>query len=187
MIWGFPVGSDIKGSACNAGAQFCNSVVSGSLRLHGLQQASPPCPSPTPGVYSNSRPLSWWCHPTISSSVNAFSSWLQSFPASGFFPMSWLFSSDGQSIGALASVFPTNIQSWFPSKLTGFISLQSKGLSRVFSSTPVQKHQFFGTQPSLRSNSHMHTQAIGKTIALIRRTFVSKVSHYFWICCLGLS
>ena len=119
----------------------------------------PPCPSPTPGACSYSCLLSWWCHQTISSSVVHFSSCVQSFPASGSFQMSRLFTSGGQSIGvsASASVFPVNIQDWFPLRLTGWISLQSKGLSRVFSNTTVQKHQFFGTQLSLWSNSHIHT------------------------------
>ena len=115
------------------------SVVSNFLRPRGLQPARPPCPSPTPGVYSNSWPLSWWCHPTISSSVFPFSSCPQSFPASGSFPMSQLFTSGGQSIGvsASASVLPMNIQDWSPLGWTGWISLQSKGLSRVFSNTTV--------------------------------------------------
>ena len=129
--------------------QFSRSVMSDSLRPHGLQHARPPCPSPTPGTYSNSCPLCWWCHPTISSSVIPFSSWLQSFPASGSFPMSRFFASDGQSIGVSASVLPMNIQDWFPLGLTGWISLQSKGLSRVFSNTTIQKHQFFSAQLSL--------------------------------------
>jgi len=120
-----------------------------TLRTHGLQHARPPCPSPTPGVYSNSCPLSRWCHPTISSSVTPFSSCLQSFPASGSFPLSQFFTSGGQSTGVSASVLPMNIQDWFPLGWTGWISLQSKGLSRVFSNTTVQKHQFFGTQLSL--------------------------------------
>ena len=117
--------------------------MSNSLWLHGLQHAKLPRPSPTPGVYSNSCPLSWWCHPTISSSVIPFSSCLQSFPASGSFPVSQSFASGGQSIGvsASASVLPMNIQDWSPLGWTGRISLQSKGLSRVFSNTTVQKHQ----------------------------------------------
>ena len=120
--------------------------MSDSLQPHELQHARPPCPSPTPRVYSNSCPLSRWCHPTISSSVIPFSSHLQSFPASGPFQMSQLFASGVQSIGVsdLASVLPMNIQDWFPLGRTGWISLQSKGLSRVFSNTTVQKHQFFG-------------------------------------------
>ena len=107
------------------------------VRLHGLQHARLLCPSPTPGAYSNSCPSSQWCHPTISSSVIPFSSYLQSFPASGSFSMSQFFASSGQSIGVSASVFPRNIQDWFPLELTGLISLKSKGLSRVFSNTTV--------------------------------------------------
>ena len=128
--------------------QFSRSVMSDSWRTHGLQHARPPCPSPTAGVYSNSCPLSWWCHPTISSSVVPLSSRLQSFPASGSFQMSQFFASGGQSIGvsASASVLPKNIQDSSPLGLTGWIFLQSKGLSRVFSNTTVQKHQFFCTQ-----------------------------------------
>ena len=130
--------------------QFSRSVMSDSLWPHGLQHARPPCPSPTPGVHSNSCPSSQWCHPTISSSVIPFSSCLQSFPASGSFQMSQLFTSGGQSIGvsASASVLPMNIQYWFPLGWTGWISLQSKGLSRVFSNTTVQKRRFFGAQLS---------------------------------------
>ena len=122
--------------------QFSHSVVSYSLWRHGLQHTRPPCPSPTPGVYSH--PLSRWCHPTSSSSVIPLSSCLQSFPESGSFPKSQLFSSGGQSIGvsASASVFLMDIQDWFPLGWTGWISLQTKGLSRVFSNTTVQKHQF---------------------------------------------
>ena len=118
---------------------------------HGLQHARPPCPSPIPRAYWNSCPPSRWCHPAISSSVIPFSSCLQSFPASGSFPMSQFFASGGQSIGisASASVLPMNIQDWFPLEWTGWISLQSKGLSRVFSNTTVQKHQFFSAQLSL--------------------------------------
>ena len=122
--------------------QFSCSVMSDSLRPHGLQHARSPCPSPTPRVYSNSCPLSRWCHPTISSSVVPFSSCLQSFPASGSFQISHFFASDGQSIGvsASASVLPKKSQGWSPSEWTGWISLQSKGFSRVFSNTTVQKH-----------------------------------------------
>ena len=119
-----------------------SSVVSDSLWPHEPQHARPPCPSPTPRVYPNSCPLSWWCHPTIPSSVVPFSSCLQSFPVSGSFPMSQLFTSGGQCIGGSASVLPMNIQDWFPLGLTGLI-LQSKGLSRVFSNPTVQMHQFF--------------------------------------------
>ena len=128
--------------------QFSLSVMSDSLWPHGLQHARPPCPSPTHGAYSNSCSLIRWCHPTISSSVVPFSSHLHSFPASGSFPMSQFITSGGQSIGVSASVLPMNIQDWCPLGLIGLISLQSKGLSRVFSNT-VQKHQFFGTQLSL--------------------------------------
>ena len=136
-------------SSCSV--QFSCSVVSDSLRPHGLQHTRPPCPSPTPGVYSNSHPWSQWCHPTISSSVVPFSSHLQSFPESGSFQMSQLFTSGGQSIGvsASASVLPMNIQDWFPLGGTGWISLQSKEFSRVSSNSTVQKHQFFGAQFSL--------------------------------------
>ena len=132
-------------------AQFSHSVVSNSLRHHELQHPRPPCPSPTPGVHPNPCPLSWWCHPTTSSSVVPVSSCPQSFPASESFPMSQLFASDGQSIGVSAStsVHPMNTQDWSPLGWTGWISLQSNGLSRVFSNTTVQKHQFFGAQLSL--------------------------------------
>ena len=130
--------------------QFSCSVVSDSLRPDGLQYTRPPCPSPTPGVYSNSCPLSQWCQPTISSSVFSFSSHLQSFPASGSFQMSQLFALGGQSIGVSAStsVLPMNTQDWSPLGWTGWTSLQSQGLSRVFSNTTVQKHQFFSAQCS---------------------------------------
>ena len=139
--------------------QFSCSVVSDSLWPHELPHARPPCPSPTPGVHSNSRPSSRWCHPAISSSVVPFSSCPKSLPASESFPMSQLFSWGGQSTGvsALASFFPKNTQNWSPSEWTVWISLQSKGLSRVFSNTTVQKHQFFGIQVSLQSNFHIHT------------------------------
>ena len=137
--------------ARNSSAQFSCSVVSDSLRPHGLQHARPPCPSPAPGAYSNSCPSSWWCHPTISSSVVPFSCHLQTFPASGSFPVSQFFASAGHSVGdsASASVPPMNIQDWFPLGWTGWISLQSKRLWRVFSNTSVQKHQFFNAQLSL--------------------------------------
>ena len=139
--------------------QFSRSVVSDSLRPHELQHARPPCPSPSPGVHSDSRPSSTWCHPAISSSVVPFSSCPQSLPASESFPMSQLFTRGGQSTGvsALASFLPKKSQGWSPSEWTAWISLQSKGLSRVFSNTTVQKHQFFGTQHSSQSNSHIHT------------------------------
>ena len=131
--------------------------MSDSLWPHGLQHARLPWPSLSPRACSNSCPLSQWCLPTTSSSVAHFSSCPQSFPASGPFPIYQLFTSGGKSIGASASVLPMNIQSWFPLQLTGLISLQSKGLSRVFSNTTAQKHQFFGVQPSLWFNSHIHT------------------------------
>ena len=136
---------------CFPSVQFRRSVVSNSLLPHEPQHARPPCPSPTPRVYPNPCPLSRWCHPTISSSVFPFSSCLQSFPASGSFQMSQLFASGGQSIGVSASawVLPMNTQDWSALGWAGWISLQSKGLSRVFSNTTVQKHQFFGTQLSL--------------------------------------
>ena len=144
--------------------QFSCSVVSNSLRPHESQQAWPSCPSPTPGVHPNSRASSWWCHPAISSLVVPFSSCPQYLPASGSFPMSQLFAWGGQSIGvsALASVLPVNTQDWSPLGWTGWISLQTKGLSRVFSSTTVQKHQFFGAQLSSQSNSHIHTSPLKK-------------------------
>jgi len=131
--------------------QFSPSVVSNSLRPHGLQHARPPCPSPTPRACSNLCPFSWWCHPTFSSSVSLFSSHLQSFPAWGSFLRSQFFASGGQSIGvsASASVNPMNIQDWFLLWWTGWISLQSKGFSRVFSNTTIQKHPFLSTQLSL--------------------------------------
>ena len=144
--------------------QFSRSVVSDSLQPHGLQHIRPPCPSPTPKVYSNSCPLSWWCHLTISSSLIPFSSCLQSFPASGSFQMSQLFLSGGQSIGVSpsTSILLMNIQDWSPLGWTCWISLQFKGLSRVFPNTIVQKHQLFGTQLSLWSNSHIHTWLLEK-------------------------
>ena len=144
-------------------SQFSHSVVSASLRPHGLQHARLPCPSPSPRACSNSCPLSKWCHPTILSSV-VTSSCLQSFPASGSFSMSQFSASGGQSIRAsvLTSVLPMNIKDWFPLGWTGWISLQSKGLSRVFSNTTVQKYQFFGAHLSLWSNSHIHTWLLEK-------------------------
>ena len=143
--------------------QFSHSVMSNSLQPHGLQHIRLPCQSPTLGAYSNSCPSSRWCHPTISSSVIPFSSCPQSFPASGSFPTSQIFASGGQSIGASASaVLTMNIHDWFPLELTGLISLQSKGLSRVFSNTTIQKHQFFRAQLSLCSNSHICTWLLEK-------------------------
>ena len=149
--------------------------MSDSLQPYGLQHARLPCPSPTPWACSNSCPLSRWCHPTISSSV-LFSSCLQSFPASGSFAMSQFFASGGQSIGisASASVLPMNVQDWFSLGLTDLVSLQSKGLSRVFFNMTVQKHQFFSAQLSLWSNFHIHTWLLEKP--------------YLWaiLCCLKL-
>ena len=144
--------------------QFSPSVVSDSLWPHELQHARPSCPSPTPRAYPNPCPSSRWCHPTIPSSVIHFSSCPQSFPASGSFQMSQLFTLGGQSIGvsASASVLQMNTQDWSPLGWTGWISLQSKGLSRVFSNTTVQKHQFFSAQLSLQSNSHIHTWPLEK-------------------------
>ena len=134
---------NIFGNTCYLLLWFSHSVM--SLQPHGLQHTRPPCPSPTPGAYWNSHPSQWWCHPTISFSVVPFSCCPQSFPASRSFPMSQLFTSGGQSIGVSAStsVLPMNTQDWSPLEWTGWISLQSKGLPRVFSNTTVQKHQFF--------------------------------------------
>ena len=145
--------------------QFSCSVVSDSLQPHESQHSRPPCPSPTPGVHPNSCPSSWWCHPAISSSVIPFSSCPQSLPGSGSFPMSQLFTWGGQSTGvsASASVLPMNTQDWSPlGWRSGWISLQSKELSRVFSNTIVQKHQFFGAQLSSQPNSHIHTWPLEK-------------------------
>ena len=130
--------------------------------LHRLQHTKLSCPSLSPGACSNSRPLSWWCYPTMLSSVIPFSSCHQSFPILRSFPVSWLFISHDQNIGASASVLPMNIEGWFPLGWNGWISLLSKGLSIVFSNTTVRKHQFFGTQPSLWSNSHIHTWLLEK-------------------------
>ena len=163
--------------------------MSDSLQPHELQHARFPCPSPTLGVHSNSCPLSRWCHPAISSSVITFSSCPKSFPASEPFPMSQLFAWGGRSIGvsALETVLPKNTQGWSPLERTGWISLQSKGLSSVFSNTTVQKHQFLGTQPSLQSNSHIHTRPLEKTIALTKLTFVGKVMSLLFNMLLGWS
>ena len=138
--------------------------MSNSLWPHWLQHARLPCPSPTPGAYSNLCLLSQWCYPTILTPTVTLSYCPQSFPESGSFPVSCLFISGVQSIGVStsASALPMNIQDWFPLGLTGLISFQSKGLSRVFSNTTVQKHQFFGTQSSLWSNSHIHTWLLEK-------------------------
>ena len=159
-------------SLCPAKANFIHfssvhfscSVMSDSWRPHELQHTRPPCPSPTPGVYPNSCPSSRWCHLAISSSVIPFSFCPQFLPASGSFPMSQLFAWGGQSTGVSASVsvLPMNTQDWSPLGWTGWISLQSKGLSRVFSNTTVQKHQFFGAKLSSQSNSHIHTWPLEK-------------------------
>ena len=160
-------GSDLAAAAAAANSisvQFSLSVVSDSLRPHESQHARPPCPSPAPRVHSKSCPSCQWCHPAISSSVIPFSSCPQSLPASESFPMSQPFAWGGQSTGvsALASVLPMNTQDWFLLEWTGWISLQSKGFSKVFSSPTVQKHQFFGTQLSSQSNSHIHTWPLEK-------------------------
>ena len=149
---------------CSGSVQFSRSVVSDSLQPHESQHARPPCPSPTPGVHSDARPSSPWCHPAISSSVVPFSFCPQSLPASEFFPMSQLFTWGGQSTGvsALASFLPNNTQDWSPSEWTGWISLQSKRLSRVSSNITVQKHQVFSAQPSSQSNSHIYTWLLEK-------------------------
>ena len=148
----------MNGMGNNIPLLFSHSVVSDSLWPDGLQHERLPCPSSSPGVCSNSHPSSQWCHPTISSSVVPFSSYLESFPASKSFPMSQLFASGGQSMEASASsVLLMNIQGWFPLGLTGLIFLQSKGHSRVFSRTTVRKHQFFSSQISLWSSSHIRT------------------------------
>ena len=153
--------------------QFSHSVVSDSLQPYGLQHVRPPCPSPAPRFHSNLCVLSWWCNPTISSSVVPFSSHPQSFPASGSFPMNQFFASGGQSIGvsASSSILPMNIQDWFPLGLTGWIFLLSKELSRVFSNSTVQKHQFSGAQAFfIVQLSHPYVTT-GKNIALTRQTF----------------
>ena len=161
--------------------QFNPSVMSDSLQHHESQHARPPCASPTPGVHSDSRPSSQWCHPAISSSVVHFSSCPQSLPASESFPMSQVFPWGGQStsesfpksqlftwggqstgVSALALFFPKKSQGWSPSEWTGWISVQSKGPSRVFSSTTVQKHQFFGAQLSWQPNAHIHKWPLEK-------------------------
>ena len=152
----------------------CSFTKSNSLQLHGLQHTRLPFPSPSPGVCSNSCPLSRWCHPTIAPSVTPFSSCLQSFPSSGSLPMSRLFPWGGQSIGASAAVLPMNIQGWLPLGFLGLISLPSKGLSRIFSNTTVQKHQIFGAQLSLSSNSHIHTWAMEKPECWLDGTLLAK-------------
>ena len=167
---------------------FSLSVMSDSLRPQGLQHARLPCPSQSPGVCSNSCPLSEWCHLTISSSVTPFSSCPQSFPASGSFSMSQIFPSDGQSIGASASasVLPMNIQGWFPLGLAGLVSLLAKELSRVFSSTTVWKHQFFWHSAFFAVQLSHPYMTTGKTIALTRWTFVTKVMSLLFNMLSGL-
>ena len=156
--------TDLLNDILRSSFQFSRSIVSDSLRPHEPQHARPSCPSPTRRVHPNSCPLSWWCHPIILPSVVPFSFCPQSFPASGSLQMSQLFVSGGQSIGVSTStsVLPMNTQDWSPSEWTGWISLQSKGLSRVFSNTTVQNHQFFGAQLSSQSNSHVHTWLLEK-------------------------
>ena len=160
-----------------------------TLRPHESQLARPPCPSPTPGVHPNSCASSRWCHLIISSSVVPFSSCLQSLPASESFPMSQLFTWGGQSTGVsvLASFLPKKSQGWSPSEWTGWISLQSKGLSRVFSNTTVQTHQFFSAQPSSQSNSHIHTWPQEKPEPRLDEPLLAKKCLCFWICYLGWS
>ena len=156
--------------------QVSPSVVSNSFRPHGLQHTRPPCPSPTPGVYSNSCPMSQWCRSTISSSVVPFSSCLQSFLSSGAFQMSQLFTSGGQSIGVSASTsgLLMNIQDWSPLGLTDLISLHSKRLSWVFSNITIQKHQFFSSPLSLWSNSHIHIRLLEKPYLWLDRPLLAK-------------
>ena len=173
-----------------ASVQFSRSVVSDSLRLRESQHARPPCSSPTPGVHSNSHLLSRWCHPAISSSVFPFSSCPQSLSSSESFPMSQLFAWGGQSTGvsALASFFPKNNLYWTPLEWTGWISLQSKGLSRVFTNnTTVQKHRFSSTQLSSQSNFHIHTWPLEKPYCLLDGPLLAKWCLCFWICYLGWS
>jgi len=160
--------------------QLSHSVVSDSLWPHESQHTRPPCPSPTPGVHSNSRPSSRWCHPAISSSVVPFSSCPQSLPASESFPMSQLFPWGGQStrVSALASFLPKNTQDQSPLEWTGWISLQSKGLSRVFSNTTVQKHQFFGAQLSSQSNSHIWFYSVQFSCSVVSDSLRPHESQY---------
>ena len=160
--------------------------MSESLQPHVVQHNRLPCLSPSSRLCSNSCPLSWWCHPTILSSIILFSSCFQSFPASGFFPMSRLFASDDQSIGALVSVLPMNIQGLFPLGLPDLISLQSKGLSRIFSST-IWKHQFSSTQPSSWYSFHICTWLLEKPWLWLYESLSAKRCLCFLICCLGLS
>ena len=147
---------------------FSHQIVSDSSQPCGLEHARLPCPSPSPRVCPSSCPLNWWCHPTISSSVTPFSFCLQSFPASGSSPKNLCITWPNIRVSASALVLPMYIQGWFPLKLTGLIPLLSKGLSRAFSSTTIQKYQFFGSQPSIWSNSHIRYMTTGKTIALTK-------------------
>ena len=158
---------------------FSRSVRSDSLQPHGLQHASLPCPSPTTGVCSNSYPLSQWCHSTIVPSVVSSSSCLRSFPSSESFPVSWLFVSGSSRALLSAWVLSMNVQDWFPLGWTGWISSHSKGLSRVFSNTTVQKHQFFSAQLSLQSQHSKPYVTTGKTIASTRQSFVGRVTSQF--------
>ena len=169
--------------------QFSRSVASDSSRPHESHHARPPCPSPTPGVHSNSCPSSLWCHPAISSSVVPLSSCPNPSQHESLFPMSQLFAWGGQSIGvsALASVLPMNTQDWSPSEWIGWISLQSKGLSRVFSNTTVQKRQFFGAQLSSQCNSHIHTWPLDKPEPWLDEPLLAKSCLCFLICYLGWS
>ena len=157
-------------------SQSFQSLTSVQLFATPWTAASSPCPSPTARACLNSGPLSRWCHPTISSSVIPFSSCLQSFPASGSFQMDQIFASGGQSIGvsASASVLPMNIQDWSPLRWIGWISLKSKGLTKVFSNTTVQKHQFLGAQLSIWSNSHIHTWLLEKSLLWLDRPLLVK-------------
>ena len=168
---------------CSVAVQLCLN----SLQPHGLHQARLPCPALSPRVCSNSCPLSRWCHPTISSSVAPFSSCPQFFPESGSFSISHLFKTGGQCIGASASVLPMNIQGWFPLGLTALRSMQSKGLSRVYSSITIQKPQFFGAQPSLWSSSHIRTWLLEKPQLWPYGPLSAKWCLCFLIHCLGLS
>ena len=161
---------------CSGSVQFSHPFMSDSLLPHGLRHARLPCSSPTPGAYSNSCSLSQWCHPIISSTVIHFSSRLQSFTASGSFPMRQFFTSGNESIGASgsASVLPMNIQDWFTLGLTSWISRQSKGLSRVFSNITVWKHQFFSAQLSVWSNFHICTWLLEKNVAWLDGHLLAK-------------
>ena len=188
-IFNFPLELSLK-LHITSSVQFSCSVVSDSLQPHELQHARPPCSSQTPGVHPNPCPSSQWCQPAISSSVIPFASCLQTLPASGSFPMSQPFMWGGQSIGvsASASVLPMNTHHWSPLGWTGWISLQSKGLSRVFTSTTVQKHQYFGAQLSSQSNSHIHTWPLEKPLALFvvmlskaHLTSHSRISGSRWV------